>query len=505
MPHHTHVPSSAFLRSCLLLFLPFLLRGGGALYAQEPHSTTPQLSPEFLLLGAADSSSYLEGYSRFSIGIAPEGYRLPSEGESQKTLRFDAKGQRTLGSLRFRGTASYTRQWTEASRGSISAHPEWFYPYIMMDSLGHNTTAEVYALAGSVGYVFPYVDLALGASFRGGTRYSQKDPRLRNREGNLELYGAVALKTAWYRISAQGEYQKYLESSHVKAANPDRVYTYYYLLGGGEYDHGASVAPISPSVGFRHYRQHGRGKVELAPATRNLPKLWGAGEYAIGYMETQWIDRQNELQSHSLSLGIEEQVPMGKHLLIAELSYSLGQRIGEEIFYDTASTSSQLFEEREYAREKRYQARRRHFHSALAYRYTVGANSYAIRCTGEHFAFRSLYPLFGHRAEGDAAQGGLELQYARKVEKLSYSIGAEGHYRRNLSLDARLSQGKSFIHTLSMKTVDYYLCSRYDIGLRLDVAYRLPMGSELLLQLWGAYLQAEHHGWLGNVSLGYRF
>ena len=432
-------------------------------------------------------------YYVYSAWQGDEGVRLPQYGLGKQQHKVYATGATRQEKWAAHGSAAYTHVRTTQVRSVLMAHPELFYPHLLLDTTRRNLTREDYQLGGALCYMWQDLGIAIGGSFAGTTQFGKKDPRPLSRVGDFSTLLGLGYRVPHYVIALEGDYRYYSESLSVTNKKEDRQDYVYYHLGLGLYSHDLSVQKRSESVKYI-YSEYAV-TLQAAPQQRFLPLVQIAYNRNNAFGRTQIYTKIAETKEQKLQGRLLFPFVFSSQYFVVGVLGNYVHRTGYEIDYYThlVNTSPYITEEREYHRTAAWVGTQNDYKAILTYRYAFSSALLSLAYEGGFVSLNTRHGL--HYFEQKNIAQNLTVTYQHFYARYDWFLSVLSQYRHPLSHRAYWGQEIQFLRQLQHDLEHYYNLSHYDLQATLELGYRLTSAQRIALALSGGY------GWLGaNIA-----
>lgn len=203
-------------------------------------SLIPELFPAELKLGYRNANG---------------GFHSAFSGDNKQALHFRSRSFHKINKTFLYGSFSYSRSFERNVNFSDTNNPALNYPYLLVDTIGHDTYArEFFNLSGMVSSpLTEKLTWGLNVDYMAGTAVQNRDPRPENKVLQTTASPGLLFSSGPFRVGGNLTYGYYNEDIDVSVVEAGAIQTLFQMHGPGVFSYHAS------SSFKRLYRQHQMG------------------------------------------------------------------------------------------------------------------------------------------------------------------------------------------------------------------------------------------------------
>lgn len=447
-------------------------------------------------------------YYRYAVRDGASGYVLPQMGTGEQKHSLHAQGSTRFATWGAYGKAEYSHTQRRGVRGLLTAQPELFYPYVLIDTTQRDLTREHYQMSGVLNYQLKAWIIGFGGDFTGITQFGQRDPRPRSRLGDFTVLLALGYRLPWYALSLEGSYRYYSESFSLQNKQEDRQDPVYYHLGVGLYDHRLSLAKRTESL--RYLFSSGSAVLQLAPLVRYCPLVQFAYRSKNSFGRSLAYTKLAEVFEQEVEGQLFLPISYGTHHLSLGGGVLSSQRSGYEIDYELyiVNAEPRISEQREYQRTETWIGQKTDYRGLLSYRNTTGKYQFLVDYVGSFGILNTSYKQDAYYFSQRAIKQLLSATCQRFFDRWDAVLNLQGYAVLPTSHKAKWANELPTFVRLSEALEYYYNTPRYQITAVLEGGYRFSASQRLALAITGCYAQLQNisrPAWGMEVALRYGF
>lgn len=492
----------------------------------QPKSTLAWIIPNDSALGGCDTSIlyprtglalytlYMPqheryvAYYRYAHRSTPQGFTSLQSGRAEQKHQLHAEGSVRFPIWGAYGKADYSKTQKQKVSHVLTAFPQLFFPYIVLDTSQRELTTEKYQMAGTLNYQLNGFLVGLGGDFTGITHFGLKDPRPRSRFGDFTTIIALGYRTSLYAISVEAAYRYYSESFSLQNKQEDRQDPIYYHLGMGLYDHRLSIAKKTESL--RYIFSEATAVLQLAPLIKYCPLLQFSyhrrNAFGRSLLYTKLAENFEQAweglfflplayEQHSLRIG-------------GVVSYTI--RLGYEIDYalHIVNPEPQITEQREYQRANNWTAQNSDYKAVFSYEHTTSTLRCGVDYSSSLARLNTNYKKNRYYFSNRAWQQQLTLSIHAFFIKSDLLFNLSGYSFLPLRHSVKWANTVTTFRAFQNTWETFYNAPRFQISLGLEGGYLIHTSQRLALALTASYAHSQkvkEPAWGIDVALRYSF